>query len=193
MKYYLRLGFILLIIAAVASGVLAFINSFTKPKIEKNERIAKEKARKQVLPQAAAFENFTTINEEKAYIAKDTDGKIIGFTFVASKYGYSSDVKTMVGLDTAFQVKNIKIISQSETPGLGANATSTEWQQQFTGKNIKTLAVDKDGGNIDSITGATITSRAVTNSIKDGIKLIKKDAMPRLKKMKNESTVEDSL
>ena len=63
MKYYLRLGFILLIIAAVASGVLAFINSFTKPKIEKNERIAKEKARKQVLPQAAAFENFTTINE----------------------------------------------------------------------------------------------------------------------------------
>jgi len=164
MKYYLKLGFILFIITVIASGVLAYINTLTQPIIEKNQRIAQEKARKEVLPSAITFEEVTC--DITYHIGKDAGGNIVGYTFVASLYGYSSDVKTMVGVNTDLIIEKIKIISQSETPGLGANCEKPEFQAQFSEKQKTDMRVDKDGGNIVSLTGATITTRAITNSIK---------------------------
>ena len=164
MKYYLKLGFILFIITAIASGVLAYMNTLTQPIIEKNQRIAQEKARKEVLPSAITFEKV--IGDITYHIGKDAGGNIVGYTFVASLYGYSSDVKTMVGINTDLIIEKIKIISQAETPGLGANCEKPEFQTQFSEKQETDMKVDKDGGNIVSLTGATITTRAITNSIK---------------------------
>ncbi|MCD6176679.1 MAG: FMN-binding protein [Candidatus Cloacimonetes bacterium] len=164
MKYYLKLGFILFIITAIASGVLAYMNTLTQPIIEKNQRIAQEKARKEVLPSAITFEEV--IGDITYHIGKDAGGNIVGYTFVASLYGYSSDVKTMVGINTDLIIEKIKIISQAETPGLGANCEKPEFQTQFSEKQETDMKVDKDGGNIVSLTGATITTRAITNSIK---------------------------
>ena len=93
-------------------------------------------------------------------------------TYVASRYGYSSEVKTMVGVNYDMTIKKIKVIEQAETPGLGANATTEGFQGQFSGKGLAGLLVDKDGGKIVSLTGATITSRTVTNSIADGMKVL---------------------
>ncbi len=80
----------------------------------------------------------------------------------------------MVGIDTTGVIRKIEIISQKETPGLGAQSVRDEpfkgnrWStRQFIGKTASDLKVDKDGGKIVSITGATITSRAVTNSIRE--------------------------
>ncbi len=173
MKDFIRFAFVLFVVAAVASGILAFVNNFTQPIIKENQRKDKENARKEVLPQATVFDSIGTINNETAYAAKDKDGNIIGYTFVAAGYGYSSNVKTMVGLKSDFSINKIKIIFQSETPGLGANSEKPEFQNQFKGKNLSDLKVDKDGGAIKSLTGATITSRAVTNSINKGIFKIK--------------------
>ena len=164
MKYYIKLGFILFIITAIASGVLAYMNTLTQPIIEKNQRIAQEKARKEVLPSAITFEEV--IGDITYHIGKDAGGNIVGYTFVASLYGYSSDVKTMVGINTDLIIEKIKIISQAETPGLGANCEKPEFQTQFSEKQETDMKVDKDGGNIVSLTGATITTRAITNSIK---------------------------
>ena len=164
MKYYLKLGFILFIITAIASGVLAYMNTLTQPIIEENQRIAQEKARKEVLPSAITFEEV--IGDITYHIGKDAGGNIVGYTFVASLYGYSSDVKTMVGINTDLIIEKIKIISQAETPGLGANCEKPEFQTQFSEKQETDMKVDKDGGNIVSLTGATITTRAITNSIK---------------------------
>ncbi|RLC55844.1 MAG: hypothetical protein DRH89_06870 [Candidatus Cloacimonadota bacterium] len=169
MKYYIKLGFILFIITAIASGVLAYMNTLTQPIIEENQRVAQEKARKEVLPSAITFEEV--IKEEVTgdliyHIGKDAGGNIVGYTFVASLYGYSSDVKTMVGVNTDLIIEKIKIISQAETPGLGANCEKPEFQTQFSEKQETDMKVDKDGGNIVSLTGATITTRAITNSIK---------------------------
>lgn len=169
MKYFIKLGFILFLITAVASGILAFINSFTSPIISENARLEKELARKEVLPQATSFDSIAVINNEPAFAAKNDDQEIIGYTFLASKYGYSSDVKTMVGLNSDLSINKIKIISQSETPGLGANAVKPEFQSRFNNRTVDQLKVDKDGGSIQSITGATITTRTVTNSLKEGI------------------------
>jgi H+/Na+-translocating ferredoxin:NAD+ oxidoreductase subunit G len=166
MKYYLRLGLVLLIITAVASGILAFINSFTDPIIKLNEQKQKEEARMEVQPEAVNFDSIGTINDEIAYAAKAEDGSLIGYTLMAVLYGYSSDVKTMVGLRSDLSINKIKIISQAETPGLGANCDKPEFQALFNNIKYDDLKVDKDGGSIVSITGATITTRTVTNSIK---------------------------
>ena len=173
MKEYFKFALVLFIVAAVASGILAFVDSFTKPIIEANQKKEKELARKTVLPQATKFDSICTINNEPAYVAKDASGNIVGYTFVAAGFGYSSNVKTMVGLKSDLSINKIKIIFQSETPGLGANSQKPWFQNQFSGKKLSQLKVDKDGGDIKSLTGATITSRAVTNSINKGITIIK--------------------
>ena len=199
MKYYLRLGLVLLVITALASGVLAFINSFTDPIITNNQLKTQEEARKEVLPQAVTFvkdslqveavkmkrnplkiEPKNTANAFYYYVGKDDNGNIVGYTFVASKYGYSSNVQTMVGVDQNLFVQKIKIIYQSETPGLGANCEKADFAAKFEKKQVSQLKVDKDGGTIESITGATITTRAVTNSIREGLehlqKMVKKES-----------------
>lgn len=181
MKYYLKLGFVLLIITVIASGILAFINSFTEPKIIENQIRTKEEARKEVLPQAVRFEPIGTINDEEVFKGLDENDHIVGYTFLASLYGYSSDVKTMVGADSNLTINQIKIISQTETPGLGANCEKPEFQNQFIQKTKKEMKVDKDGGSIISITGATITTRTIANSIRSGLdeleKLIKSNSV----------------
>ena len=164
MKYYLKLGFILFVITAIASGVLAYINTLTQPIIEENQRIAQEKARKEVLPSAITFEEVS--GDLTYHIGKDAEENVVGYTFVASLYGYSGDVKTMVGINTDLVIEKIKVISQTETPGLGANCEKPEFQKQFSGKQKVEMKVDKDGGTIVSLTGATITTRTITNSIK---------------------------
>lgn len=191
MKYYFRLGFVLLVITAVASGILAYINSFTEPIIKKNQREAKEEARMQVLPEAVSFDSISFLNEEVIYAGKNNEGQLAGYTFVASLYGYSSDVKTMVGVTPDFNVNKIKIIEQTETPGLGANCTKPEFQFQFENKNETVMLVDKDGGEIVSITGATITTRTITNSIRTGLKFLKEiEVQSELEEMHREEVTE---
>ena len=74
----------------------------------------------------------------------------------------------MVGVDTEGTVTGVRILSHSDTPGLGALATSPDFYEQFTGMS-GTLAVNKDGGQVQAITSATITSRAVTVGVNDAI------------------------
>ncbi|MFO7896400.1 MAG: RnfABCDGE type electron transport complex subunit G [Candidatus Cloacimonadales bacterium] len=190
MKYYLRLGFVLLIIAAVASGILAYINSVTLPIINNSEKKAQQEARKNVLSSANFFEKDSIrveqaqendplkIQAESAenwfefYRGFDAEKNLIGYTFQAAKYGYSSDLKTMVGLDNNLKIVQIQIVSQAETPGLGAKCTETSFAQMFSGLSRDELKVDKDGGEITSITGATITTRAITVSIAEAIGIL---------------------
>jgi len=167
MKYYIKLGFILFIITAIASGVLAYLNTLTQPIIEENQRVAQEKARKEVLPSAVTFEEVA--GELSYHIGKDAEENVVGYTFVASLYGYSGDVKTMVGISNDLVIEKIKVISQSETPGLGANCEKPEFQAQFSGKQQAEMKVDKDGGTIVSLTGATITTRTIAASIKSAM------------------------
>ncbi|RLC53525.1 MAG: hypothetical protein DRH79_03455 [Candidatus Cloacimonadota bacterium] len=193
MKYYLQLGFVLLLITALASGILAYINGLTAPIIEENQRLTKENARKEVMPDAVSFEKIGIYNEEGVFAAKNDTGEIVGFTFLASLYGYSSDVKSMVGVTKDMVVNKIKVISQTETPGLGANCEKPEFQAQFSNKDLQQMKVDKDGGSIESLTGATITTRTIANSIKNGMEyLLTLDVVKNIEKPVEiaESTVE---
>jgi electron transport complex protein RnfG len=82
----------------------------------------------------------------------------------------------MVGVNPDLTINKIKVISQQETPGLGANCEAADFQARFMGLSEAQMKVDKDGGDVKSITGATITTRAITNSIRAGLETLKKQA-----------------
>ncbi len=188
MKYYIKLGFILLITCAIAAGVLAYVNQITSPKIAAVKAEDARKARLEVITDSDLTEDKVDFDKKLLemdvkgdsvfyYIAKQKDtGDKVGYVLTAAKYGYSSNVKTVVGLDNNYKIKKIKVIDQAETPGLGAKCVAEDFAPKFKDRSLETLKVDKDGGDIKSITGATITTRTVTNSIKDSIiKLMEKE------------------
>lgn len=180
MKEIIKLGMTLLLVTAIAGASLSLVNNITKPEIEKRKIQATKDALTAALPAAAhgVIEPNTSATTIQYYIGyRDTmKQELIGYAFLAKENGYSSEIETMVGVDTSGAIVGLKILRQLETPGLGTKieevshgATVPFFQAQFIDKKVNQLAVDKDGGKIVSITGATISSRAVTNSIKKGI------------------------
>ncbi len=198
-----RLGFVLALITLISSWGLSVLYKQTKPQIEKIKMEKINKALQLVLPEAGEIVTVSrqepvkdpmgkivdTLNITEYYIGyKDSSRQeIVGYALKASKTGYETKVETIVGIDPQGVIKKIKIIDQKETPGLGARCIESQpvnpekkvWTtEQFIGKTKEQLKVDKDGGEIVSITGATITSRAVTSSIKEALE----DFLPKIAK-----------
>ncbi len=176
-KDIVRLGLILFAISAFFTGILAWVNSVTLPQINKLKAEDAINTRKELMPAAKTFEEKKCAADTSFvyYAALDDKGEVLGYSFIAAKTGYSSLISTMVVLDKDFNITNLKVISQNETPGLGTHSQDKDFPAKFKGMNAETLKVDKDGGPVKSITGATITTRAITNSIRDAILLVKTD------------------
>ena len=85
--------------------------------------------------------------------------------------GFGGAIDMMVGVDVSGAVTGVAIVSQSETASLGANCTREDFRAQFTGKT-GTLSVSKDGGEIEALTGATVTSRAVTEGVNTALEFV---------------------
>ena len=195
MKNILRLSIVMTIVSLLSAFLLAELYSITKPKIEIQKMAKTMEALKMVQPDARVLVPVTQkipVKDGEGNIlfdreviiyyqafAKDDSSQLLGFAFKSEGNGYSSVIETMVGIDTSGQIGRIKILSQKETPGLGTLSEDSEpftgkkWStKQFEGKTSEQLKVDKDGGQIVSITGATITSRAITNSIKSKLETL---------------------
>lgn len=163
----LRLVLILCVISALTALLLGIVNMVTTPAILANEKAKNERAMAAVLPADSYTEveytgDDTTVN--KVYKAGDA-----GYVVQVSPGGsFSGTLSIMVGVDTAGTVTGVEIVKTAETSGLGANAGKDAFKGQFVGKS-GTVAVTKDGGSIDSITGATITSRSVCAGVNSAI------------------------
>jgi len=176
-KEMTRFVVILGLVTALSAGALALVNQITDPIIQARSQDALTGAVTVVLPGSQDGLILThDQNEGIAYFAgfrnPDTTG-LIGYAYRSSAKGYSSTIQTLVGVDSAGSILAIQVLSQQETPGLGTRCqeirrseTEPWWQAQFRGKRISEIAVDKDNGIIRSITGATITSRAITDGIR---------------------------
>jgi len=192
MGYITKLAVILTIVTAIAAGSLALVNMKTKPIIDEYIRIQEENARTEVMPEGKQFVLKGADSDTSYYevYGGENGDELIGYVFTALGKGYSSTIKTVTGIDLDYNLLGIKITFQQETPGLGAKCEeisygeSDPWfQRQFFKKyyeqrgepplNALTIACDKDGGRIHSITGATITGRAISNSIKQFTSTIK--------------------
>ena len=164
----------LLLIAGVSSFLLAFVNDVTAPIITEREAAERAEAMAAVLPAAATFSEEKTVSltvdgedEEIVYYeGLDSTGALIGYVFTASGAGYGGDVAVMTGVDMDGVVTNIEITSINETPGLGMRAQEESFLSQYIGKS-GSLTVSKTaaGDEIQALTGATITSTAVTDAV----------------------------
>lgn len=165
----------LAVITVVSGGVLGFFYNVTKPGIEKAEKEKNELAINTVLKtdkEIAKIET-ETIDEMVYNVAYDNNGELIGAAVKSSTgKGFSGKIELMVGVLYDGTINNISVLTQSETPGLGANMVNEKFKSQYNGKNPATfdLRVKKDGGDVDAITAATISSRAFSEAVENAAK-----------------------
>ena len=169
MKENLKLGATLLAITAIAGLILAFAHDITKAPIEAKAKADQAAAMKVVL-EAEEFteltDDITNENVTGVFEAK-TGENDAGYVFQVNSSGYGGKIQLMVGINGEGAVSGIKILSHTETPGLGSKAEDPTFTSQFKGLPAETeLAV---GSDIQAITGATITSKAVTNGVNTAI------------------------
>ncbi len=174
MKKILQLILSLTLISAVCAAVLAIVNAATKERIANLATLKAKNAARDVMP--ANAKDFidpckdpddSSITAFIGYADKAKTQAVCYAVPGTSKKGYGGDISLMVGLTPDHKVVTYKVLSASETPGLGAKLGNVEFVKQFGGKEGPSLKVKKDGGEIDAITSATITSRAVCDAVAD--------------------------
>lgn len=163
----------LFLICLIVTLLLSCTNLLTKNSIELQKVKKDESAKKIVLPLAVTF-------EEKKYsditysIGTNADGKLVGFTFNTTSKGYGGTIEVMTGISADSKITGVTILSQNETPGLGANITNDNFINQFyrdipqDGFKIK-KGNAQNNNEINAITGATISSNAVNDAINEAI------------------------
>lgn len=163
-KYVLRIALTLLAITAVVAVILAAVNSVTAPRIAAQNEQKTQAAIEAVLPGGGQEVAFTDDTGLVTAAYKGDNGCAVQVT----PAGFNGAVTMMVGVDNEGKVTGISIISHTETAGLGATAADTDAGRAFRDQFISmsgTVSVTKDGGEVDALTGATITSRAVCTGV----------------------------
>ena len=183
MNKIVKNAIILTVITLVAGLGLGFVYEITKDPIAQAEDAAKKEAWQQVFPEAS-LEEFEAIDvdaeiaeqvisdlgikatvDEVCTVNGGDDGYVITTT---DKEGYGGNIQITVGITNDGTVNGVSILSISETAGLGMRATEPAFYGQYQGKQTDKFVVSKDGGEgepIDALSGATITSRAVTGAV----------------------------
>ena len=169
MKKIVQLVVSLTIISGVCAAILAAVNAVTKDQIASIKTRAVLNAARLVMP-ASAKENIALVKAadgEDYFVGKTKDGRAIAYALKGkSDKGYGGDIVLMVGFMADRTIVTYQKLEAAETPGLGANLTTPEFMKQFQGLSAaKDISVKKDGGDVEAITSATITSRAVCGAI----------------------------
>ena len=182
---------ILFAITLVAGACLGGVYEATKEPIAAANLAAKEAAYRTVLPDAVSFESddmteviagansevsglgYGNVTVDEAAIALDGSGTPMGYVVTTtSKDGYGGAITVSVGVLADGTVNGIAFLTLAETAGLGMNA-DTDWKNQYAGKNVDAFAVTKNGASgeneINAISGATITSKAVTGAVNTAV------------------------
>ena len=188
-KQMIRDSLILFAITLIAGLLLGGVYAITKNPIAKTQEDKKNEAYQAVFTDAAEFTEVTDaadaqqiladagytkdrIDEVKA--AMDADGKILGYVMtITSSEAYGGELQLAMGIRMDGTVNGISFLSLSETIGLGMEAKKPEFQEQFAGEQVEQFVYSKTGAaadnEIDALSGATITTNAVTNAVNAGI------------------------
>lgn len=183
----------LTLITLVAGVALGGVYEITKDPIAKQEAQAKAEAYEQVFTDAAAFEavemddtltktirdqldqeGYKAQSIEEVMRAEDQSGETLGYAFtVVTSEGYGGDIQFSMGVQNDGTLNGISILSIGETAGLGMNADTPAFKDQFVGKQVEKLQYTKNGATqddeINAISGATVTANAMTNGVNAGL------------------------
>ncbi|MDD5173319.1 MAG: RnfABCDGE type electron transport complex subunit G [Candidatus Omnitrophota bacterium] len=180
MNQLLKFGLVLGVICLAATLVLAVTYEVTKPKIEEQLKAEEQSALKSIMPSADSFVEKTLDGIE--YFEALKGRTVAGYCVRVTGNGYNGPIRMIAGVDLDGTIEGVSVLENSETPGLGAKINeirpgeSEPWfLKQFKGKSAGTIAIKS---NIDAITGATISSKAVTDAIRKTVD----DLLGKLKK-----------
>ncbi len=165
---FFKMVVVLTSICLISAVSLAYVYSVTKPRIDKQIEKDLLDSLKKIHPSATRFEETKPMLRWNAY----KDNEIIGSIIKTTATGYGGNIQILFGMDNNKNINNVIIIEQNETPGLGTKIMEKKFLNQYTGKKQNEVSLKKDdaqNGQIDAITAATISSRAVTNAIRNAM------------------------
>ncbi|MGC9325219.1 MAG: RnfABCDGE type electron transport complex subunit G [Desulfomonilia bacterium] len=173
MKEIIRLITVLTSVCAIAGLSLSFVNSATHDARVYQDRLELLSALNMVLPDHTnePDQDVIEVDSTTYYLSKSSES-INGVAFITSTdKGYSGLIRIIVGVRPDGEIISIGILQHSETPGLGSKIQEEWFKEQYEGRTLEGAkwAVKKDGGDFDQISGATISPRAVTSAVKEGL------------------------
>ena len=176
MNKILKLALVLLAVSVVVAGVLGVINELTYPVIDAQKQAKTAEAFSAVL-KADRFDEIEFNNPDFPTVLTVHKAEGVGYVVTSKFSGAQGNITLAVGVDNDYKCTGISVIEHSETSGLGANAASTgevgvNFRAQFVGQD-ESIALSNAGGSIDALTGATITSRAITEAVATSIRAVK--------------------
>ena len=163
---------VLLLISGIAALLLGLVNDVTKDVIAQREKEETAAAMRSVMADAATFSEENAADDgTRFYTAFAEDGTVCGYVFITAGSGYGGEIRVMTGVGADGAVTGIAFLSIDETPGMGMKAQNDDFKHHYIGKEgqlgvSKTQASDTE---IRAITGATITSKAVTGAVNDAL------------------------
>lgn len=197
MKEIIKLGVVLLVVCMIAAFALSMTNEVTKDKILENTIIANRQARQEVYSDADDFVLIASSDESATYDAHPAsvdymaqhpevvevyqamaNGEHVGFVIKTEPKGYGGALEVVVGFSLDGTLQGVRVGNHQETPGLGAKAKTEDFYNQYNGLSVQSavdvVKVDITSGNneIKAISGATITSKAVTQGVNYGLSVI---------------------
>lgn len=171
MKNYFKIAFALLLTAALSGMLLSLANMMAKDKIEENQRKAVEEGIRLIEPTAQSIDEI----ESGIFELKRDDLKI-GYAFLTQGQGYQGPIKILCGVNSEFtSILGIEIIESTETPGLGARINEDWFKNQFAKIDVRTSisytkGKAKGSSEVEAITGATVSSKAVVDILNRAVK-----------------------
>ncbi|ARP50509.1 MULTISPECIES: RnfABCDGE type electron transport complex subunit G [Caproicibacterium] len=164
---------VLFLICLIVTLALAVTNQVTKNKILQMNQQTENASQQQVLPTANSFTKKTS--GDKTYAIGSKDGKVTGYVFTTTSTSYGGDVKVMTGISADGKVTGVNLLKTSDTPGLGLNAKKESFRDQYkqavpASGSFTVIKNGKAGqGEISALTGATISSKAVTTAVNEAV------------------------
>ena len=155
----IKMALLLMVICAVVSAVLGAVNMITAPVIADIAAAKTAAAYNEVLPSTGEYTPVDYSDANVTAVAKCAEGTVVEVSISGSQ----SMLALAIGVDNDGAITGVSVIDHGETPGLGAKSTEAEWRAQFVGQSTG-LALDKKGGEVAPLTGATITSQAIVDA-----------------------------
>ena len=162
-----RVAFNLIAACFISGLVIGAVYYVTAPVAAQKAEMIKQESMRELIADA---DDFAEVAGHDGWTAAIKNGKPIAYIVPGETKGYGGKIKLLVAVDVNGKVLDFSLLEHNETPGLGDNAQKPEFRRQFAGKDAAALIVVKDPANknnIQAMTGATITSRAVTKGVKE--------------------------
>ncbi len=181
MKESARMIAVLTFFAVLSGGILAWFNKFTEERVRLNKLRELQQALSEVVPGMEEYEAIVKERDFEAYRIKK-GGEVIGYALVAEGNGYQDKIKLIFGLSPDLKkIFALRVLEQKETPGLGARITEPDYLKQWEGRDassgielVKGKKPEKEN-QVEAISGATISSKAVVTIVNQAIERFKEE------------------